>query len=160
MGLTLNLPCPIYLNTPPPPTLFIFISKSFLILSSSSYPLHLLSFSNPSMMKTRGGHSFRPKVMPSSPSPIGRSKPGPAAAAAAPPPTTAVLCLQQPPPLSLPRAVLPWVLQRLLLLPMPLLLFLLLHAGTILGLALFLPLPHILGHLGGPHYRKGPKPLA
>ena len=50
-----------------------------------------------------------------------------------------------PPPLLLQRAVLPWVLKRLLLHPMPLLLLLLPHAGTIPRLALFISLPHILG---------------
>ena len=43
---------------------------------------------------------------------------------------------------------------------MPLLLLLLPHAGTILGLALFLPLPSILGQPGGPHFPKGSRPLA
>ena len=43
---------------------------------------------------------------------------------------------------------------------MPLLLQVLPHAGTIPGLALFLPLPHILGHPGGPHLLKGSEPLA
>ena len=111
------------------------------------------------MVKTRGGHNFRPRVRSSSPPSAGRSNPSPAPAVAPPPPL--LLPPLPPPPLLLPRAVLPWVLLRLLLHPMPLLLLLLLpHVGTILGLALFLPLPHILGQPGGPHLLKGLGPCA
>ena len=137
-----------------------------MIISSSSHPLYLLSFSSPAMVKTCGGQNFKPRVCRSAPPPppVGPTLALPSTLLRLPPPLPSppLLCplLLPPPPLPLPRAVLPWVLQRLLLLPMPLLLLLLPHAGTIPRLALFLPLPHILGYPGRPHLPKGPEPLA
>ena len=113
--------------------------------------------SGPGLVKTHGGHSFRPRVRYSSPPPTGGSNPNPdlapAATAAAPP---ALL----PSPL-LARVLLPCLLllQQQLLLQF-LLLLLLPHTDMLSELA---PLPHLLhiqGQPGGPHLPKGPRPLA
>ena len=58
------------------------------------HPLHL--FPNPSMARTRGGHSFRPRVRPSSPPPAaGQSSPHVAAAATSPAPVPTALAARR-----------------------------------------------------------------
>ena len=89
---------------PPPPPIFLpfFISNHFFSLEhkhSFSISLHLLPFSSPGMVKTRGGHIHRPRVQTSSPIPADGSNPGPhpTAPTAAPLATTAPAASQVTP---------------------------------------------------------------
>ena len=72
-----------YLFKPP---LFSF---SIQFISETFLPLHLLSFSNPAMVKTRGGHNFRLRVRQCSPPLADSPNPGPAAASVVPTPIAA-----------------------------------------------------------------------
>ena len=73
--------------------------NSFHFLSWIREPLHPLQlFPNQSMAKTRGGHSFRPQVQPSSPPPAGAAAPASVVVGQSSPPATAPGASQAPIP--------------------------------------------------------------